>query len=107
MPTLPRTEESIFAEALEFLTPARRAAFLDEACGSDTPLRARVENLLQSHTGAGSFLKKPLAGTIDEPLTERPGTIIGPYKLGSRSGKEVSAWFMWPSRRSRSAAKWL
>src|SRR5262249_43731985 len=54
---------------------------------SDAALRARVENLLKSHKHAGSFLRKPLAATVDEPLTERPGTVIGPYTLREQIGE--------------------
>jgi eukaryotic-like serine/threonine-protein kinase len=87
MPTTPRTEESIFAEALDKRSPDELAAFLDGACGSDAALRARVENLLKSHEHAGSFLRKPLVATVDEPVVERPGTVIGPYKLMEQIGE--------------------
>ena len=87
MPTTPRTEASIFAEALDKRSPDERAAFLDGACGSDAALRARVENLLKSHEHAGSFLRKPLVATVDEPVAERPGTVIGPYKLMEQIGE--------------------
>ena len=38
-------EDSIFAAASEKQSPNERAAFLDEVCGQDTPLRARLERL--------------------------------------------------------------
>src|SRR5262245_50374518 len=82
-----RSEESIFAEALDLPSPEARAAFLEAACSGDAALRARVERLLKSHTGAGSFLEKPVPVTTDEPLTERPGTIIGAYKLLQQIGE--------------------
>jgi serine/threonine protein kinase len=85
MPNTPRTEESIFAEALDKSSPDERAAFLDRACGDDPALRERVESLLKSHGEAGSFLGKPLlaqGSTLDyQPVTEGPGTVIGRYKL--------------------------
>jgi serine/threonine protein kinase/WD40 repeat protein len=87
MPTSVRTEESIFTEALDKRSPEERAAFLDGACGSDAVLRARVENLLKSHEHAGSFLRKPLATTVDEPGQERVGSVIGPYKLLQKIGE--------------------
>ncbi len=88
MPTVPRTEESIFAEALEQPIGEARSDFLDAACGKDAALRCRVEKLLQSHTGAGSFLnEQPVAVTTDQPLVERPGTKIGPYKLLQQIGE--------------------
>jgi serine/threonine protein kinase len=87
MPTTARTEESVFAEALDKRSPEERAAFLDGACGSDAALRARVENLLRSHEQAGSFLRQPLPATMDEPTAERPGAVIGPYKLLQQIGE--------------------
>src|SRR5262249_17774642 len=68
-------------------SPDELAAFLDGACGSDAALRARVDNLLKSHAHAGSFLRKPLAATVDEPISERPGTRVGPYKLLQQIGE--------------------
>src|SRR5207302_4273969 len=48
-------------------------------------LRAEVEALLKASAQAGSFLEPPAAApvvTVDEaPVSERPGTVIGPYKL--------------------------
>src|SRR2546428_772888 len=76
-------EETLFHVALE--KPAsERAAFLAEACAGDAALRQRVEILLHAHAHPGSFLQQPsaaIAATIDEPIQERPGTVIGPYKL--------------------------
>jgi serine/threonine protein kinase/tetratricopeptide (TPR) repeat protein/WD40 repeat protein len=84
--TMPRTEESIFAEALD-LPAAAREAFLAAACGEDAALLSRVQGLLESHTGAGGFLQEPPAATTDQPPPERPGTIIGPYKLLQQIGE--------------------
>ena len=50
-------ELAIFTRALDIECPSERAAFLEQACGSDAALRARVEALLQSHQAAGSFLQ--------------------------------------------------
>ena len=86
-PSLP--EESIFAQALEIGSPAERVAFLDRACGQNPVLRAEVEALLGAHGRAGGLLNlldKP-AVAVDEPITERPGTIIGPYKLLQQIGE--------------------
>ena len=115
-------ERSIFMAALDKDSPARRSAYLEEACGGDAVLRQRIEALLASHEQAGSFLGKPVpeclaekraaperaeeppeerpgAGhdqslppgslaTLDEPtVSERPGTVIGPYKLLQQIGE--------------------
>ena len=51
---------------------------------------AAVEALLRSHAQAGSFLERDVGvttPTIELPLTERPGTVIGPYKLLQEIGE--------------------
>jgi serine/threonine protein kinase/tetratricopeptide (TPR) repeat protein len=102
-------EQSIFIEALEKADPGERAAFLDQACGADSAIRHRIDRLLQRHQQPGSFLESlaadlPLslwgegdgikgvqtegeAATIDEPMTEQSGTVIGPYKLLEQIGE--------------------
>src|SRR5262245_29646028 len=95
----------IFDAAAELETPAQRAAFLDAACGQDQQLRAEVEELLRHDGAAGSFMSQPpispglrpgnaespadhMDVAIDEPqISERPGTIIGPYKLLEQIGE--------------------
>jgi serine/threonine protein kinase/tetratricopeptide (TPR) repeat protein len=78
------TEEEIFHQALARALPEERSAYLEHACAGDPALRASVEALLRANVGASGFLNAPapaLAATVDEPITERPGTVIGPYKL--------------------------
>jgi serine/threonine protein kinase/WD40 repeat protein len=84
---VPRTEESIFAEALEQPSAEARTAFLDRACGSEATLRRRVEALLKSHEQADGFLRPPSAATVTQPTPERPGSWIGPYKLLQQLGE--------------------
>jgi WD40 repeat protein/serine/threonine protein kinase len=83
-------EQSIFIDALEKEDPAGRAAFLDQACGGDPALRRRIERLLDRHQQTDSFLASQapaLVATSDEPGGERPGTLIGPYKLLEEIGE--------------------
>ena len=87
MADVPRTEESIFAEALEQPSAEARTAFLDRACGSEATLRRRVEALLKSHEQADGFLRPPSAATVTQPTPERPGSWIGPYKLLQQLGE--------------------
>jgi serine/threonine protein kinase/tetratricopeptide (TPR) repeat protein len=86
----PMSDSGIFKAAIR-LAPERRAAFLDQACGTNAELRQEVEALLRAHDASGSFLREPSArprATIDdEPLAERPGTVIGPYKLMEQIGE--------------------
>src|SRR5262245_3070046 len=82
--------KSIFGKALDAKSPAARAAYLDEACGGNPALRAEVESLLKAHDEASGFLQGPNAAsaiTMDDPITERPGTVIGPYKLMEQIGE--------------------
>src|SRR4051794_26900646 len=75
----------LFIKALECQSAEEQAALLDQACRGDAGLRAQVEDLLRAQREAGSFLQEPSAspaGTVDEARApERPGTVIGPYKL--------------------------
>src|SRR5689334_1004182 len=63
---------TIFAEALERIEPAARAAYLDGACGEDAALRRRVEALIAAHDGAGRFLEGDLAGTCAPTSPQAP-----------------------------------
>src|SRR5216684_1181229 len=87
---LQRVKE-LFLAALQQDGAAKRSEFLDTECRSDLDLRQRVDALLVRHEAAGSFLESPaapFAPTIDEPpITERPGTVIGPYKLLEQIGE--------------------
>jgi eukaryotic-like serine/threonine-protein kinase len=79
----------IFLEALDCKGVDEVRRFLDQACGTDPALRARVEELLRAHQDAGAFLGRAeqQEATRDQPFVERPGTIIGPYKLLEQIGE--------------------
>ncbi|MEX0614080.1 MAG: serine/threonine protein kinase, partial [Pirellulales bacterium] len=83
-------EETVFHLALD-KPPSERPALLDEACQADPQLRERVERLLAEHDRQESFiLDTPPAGldaTVHHPISERPGTVIGPYKLLQQIGE--------------------
>src|SRR5262245_30727582 len=84
-----QSESGIFRAAAA-MAPSDRAAFLDEACGGNRPLRDEVESLLRAHDPSDSFLEVPApAVTIDRdrPITEGPGAVIGPYKLREQIGE--------------------
>jgi serine/threonine protein kinase/tetratricopeptide (TPR) repeat protein len=91
------TERDIFIAALQQEDPARRQAYLDEACALRPELRQQVENLLRLYEGAGSFLEQPAAGSpasgpfqgdaARAPSPEAPGTVIGSYKLLEQIGE--------------------
>jgi serine/threonine protein kinase/Flp pilus assembly protein TadD len=86
----PSPLEAIFFAALEKGSRQERAAYLDEACAGAPDLRARIEKMLAAQAQAASFLEQPARpppATIDAPITERPGTVIGPYKLMEQIGE--------------------
>jgi serine/threonine protein kinase/tetratricopeptide (TPR) repeat protein len=74
--------------ARELRSPAERGEFLDRACAGDAGLRAEAEALLAAGDRAGDFLQAsgPVV-TVDQPLAERVGSVIGPYKLLEQIGE--------------------
>src|SRR6476620_3664476 len=78
-------EEELFHRALEKPTLAEQLALLDEVCADQPELRQRVERLLRSHRHEDSFLQPGV--TAAEPITESPGTAIGPYRLIEQIGE--------------------
>lgn len=90
--TEPRlSERSIFESAIEKSSPQERTAYLDQVCKNDAQLRREIEALLAAHDDLGD-LSTPirttdLVATIDDPISERPGTMIGPYKLLEQIGE--------------------
>jgi hypothetical protein len=83
--------ELILFAALAQRSEAERAAYLDRACGTNAELRQYVERLLAAHPAATGFLDAPAPGLFaagaEAPIPERPGTVIGPYKLMEQIGE--------------------
>src|SRR5262249_28915700 len=81
----------VFIEALEKTNAAERGAYLGAVCGEDAALRARVDKLLAAHEAAGGILDRPAATEEAtgpyRPLSEGPGTLVGPYKLLQKIGE--------------------
>ena len=85
-----RNADTVFAQAIEIASSEERDAFLEKALASDPEQRREVEKLVRDYFRAGEFLERPaarLVATADEPLSERPGTLIGPYKLMEQIGE--------------------
>src|SRR5262249_2595005 len=59
--------DDIFYEALTRSAVEDRRVFLAEACGGDTHLLRRVEQLLKAHERLGGFLERP-AALLETPL---------------------------------------
>jgi serine/threonine protein kinase/tetratricopeptide (TPR) repeat protein len=83
--------EALFFAALEKGSAEERLAYLDQASAGDPDLRRRVEKMLAAQAVAGSFLEHPAANPVvttdQQPVTEGPGTVIGPYKLMEQIGE--------------------
>src|SRR5262249_11241042 len=82
--------KAIFDLALEISSPSERKAYLDQACAEAPDLRHKVEALLKAYKEAGSFLESPAlspVATVDKPVSEGPGSIIGPYQLLEQIGE--------------------
>src|SRR5208337_3530306 len=81
---------AIFEAAIE-LPPERRAAYVQESCAGDDPLRQRVEALLRSHESAGMFMDSLAVGPRQETPAVKPaeqaGDRIGRYKLLQQIGE--------------------
>jgi WD40 repeat protein len=82
---------AIFCAALGRNSPSERADYLNEACHGQPELRQRVEALLKAHEEASGFLRGPSENQVitvgGSPAAERPGTVIGLYKLMERIGE--------------------
>jgi WD40 repeat protein/serine/threonine protein kinase len=100
MPTWNPQANEVFLHALELCSTRERQDYLDDACAGDRALRAEVESLLDASDRAGHFLESPTAAphlgvtswpatraSVDEPITDRPGNAIGPYKLLEQIGE--------------------
>jgi serine/threonine protein kinase len=87
----PSKAKSIFLNALEISSGNARQAYVVAQCGGDQSLAVEVEALLRQHGELGTFLESPAGGPTlamsSSSLSERAGTIIGPYKLLKRIGE--------------------
>lgn len=83
-------EQAIFHAARRIEVLEQRRAYLESACGDEPGLRARVEALLRIHDEDQSFLSSSVegfgAGFVD-PVSEAPGTVLGPYRLLEKLGE--------------------
>src|SRR5260221_3239391 len=87
--------ETLLSEAVEIISPMDRQAFIERSCAGDPAVKERVERMIADHFQAGSFLERPASpfdahatGTFAaSSLDDKPGTMIGPYKLLGQIGE--------------------
>jgi len=82
-------EKAIFDVARQIDFEAARIDYLRQVCGDNQRLFDRVSALIQVRRRQPRFLEAPAANfvpTIASPVSERPGTQIGPYKLVEQIG---------------------
>jgi serine/threonine protein kinase len=87
-----RSLKELFLAALD-VAPEDRAAWLERECAADAGLCEHLRLMLAAHDEPQSLLDRPagdpaaslpregIGPTVDQPMSEGPGTIIGPYKL--------------------------
>ena len=81
-------EEAIFHAARRLENADERTLFIKQACGDNAALAQRVHSLLEMYGADSEFHEPQPSVTIDEPpLTERPGSMIGPYQLKEQIGE--------------------
>jgi len=89
----PKQAKSIFLHAVEHVPPGEWPAYLAGACGDDAGLKHGVELLLSAHRENVDLADQArqacsdVLPTIDQPIQEKPGTQIGPYKLLQQIGE--------------------
>src|SRR5215470_1813707 len=83
--------QAVFQAALEAPDRAARAAVLERECATDPEVSRRVQALLQAYEDPASILDRPPVSavpvTVDDAPPERPGTVIGPYKIIEQIGE--------------------
>jgi eukaryotic-like serine/threonine-protein kinase len=66
-------EQNLFCDCV-LLTPAERAQWLEDVCGSDLELRQRIERLIAAHESAEQ-------ATVEEPWAEAVPEFIDGYRI--------------------------
>src|SRR5262245_19287502 len=83
-----RSLKELFLAALEIAAPDR-AVWLQREC-ADPDQRERLDRMLAAHDAPNSLLDATEAApvsTVDQPIAESPGTMVGPYKLLEQIGE--------------------
>ena len=76
-------EETIFQVARQIGQPEARRLYLDQVCGPDAGLRARLGALLQAYDEGQSFLEQPALSPATTP--PRPAALLSAPGVGTAS----------------------
>jgi serine/threonine protein kinase/tetratricopeptide (TPR) repeat protein len=88
MSAKPLDEEALFHAARHIADPEARALFIEKACGEDAGLAERVCALVEMHEQEDDSADRPSAQTRGyEPVVERAGARVGPYRLMEQIGE--------------------
>ena len=84
-------EEQIFSEAILLSSGCERDDFIRAACGDNQVLEQRIRSLISSHDTASFVLDRrgelAALNDLEQAQTERPGSVIGNYKLLQQIGE--------------------
>ena len=95
-------ERDVLLAAIEIDDPARRAAYVEQTCGSDAGLRAQVEELLKTHEQTSHFLETPAAATdssVDQAILTNPSDTDDAPHSGRLSGEAELRRYLEPATR--------
>jgi tetratricopeptide (TPR) repeat protein/serine/threonine protein kinase len=90
MANKPIDEKAVFNSARRLASPEERLDYLQTVCGQDPDALRRILDLLEVYDREQSFLESPAVApgaTTDDPVSERPGSVIGPYRLLEQIGE--------------------
>jgi len=116
---------TIFLKALELEDEGERSAYLEQACGEDEAMRVKIETLIGACREAGGLLGHETSGPLpaqtmesSEPKsgagasrwnvssTEKPGEMIGHYKLLQKIGEGGHGTVYMAEQEERCAVGW-
>jgi serine/threonine protein kinase len=83
-------EQAVFEVARKIGVSEAREAYLLQVCGGDAAIERRVRALLRAYDEGAEFLESPAASLVtalEEPMRERRGMAIGPYRLLEQIGE--------------------
>ncbi|OYW77449.1 MAG: hypothetical protein B7Z37_04210 [Verrucomicrobia bacterium 12-59-8] len=111
MNTDPARVEQLFNEALERANHIERHVFLTGACGNDTALWNEVWDRLRNHPGDGGRQRRTRGIRVPKSpphgmMEEKPGDMIGPYRLLQIIDDNISST-MWMAERNQRVAEFV